>query len=373
MEDTLLIDAVERMLNGEMSSQEKLYFEELRKNNPELDQTVVEHLFLLQHIDDYKSRKDFRHTLSEVENSLREEGVIHKSTEGKLVKFWSRYKRTIGVAASIAGVVSILIASVVSAVNADKTQNLTPLVKKLNEQETKTRQIQNQINQLQATKADASAVPASTTQIVDPKFRATGFMIDTKGNYLITNTHVVDQAKNRLIVEDNNGRQYAAKSVYVNKANDLAIIQIVDSGFKKLPSLPFSLRNNGANLGEDIFILGFPKQEIVYNEGYISAKNGYMMDTIYTQLSTNANEGSSGSPVITRSGELVGVITSKETNANGVVFASKSTNILNAIEEANKLNKDGEIKIYSKNSLKGLDRVNQIRKIEEYIFMVKGN
>lgn len=376
MDDILLMDAVERMLNGEMSSKEKLYFDELRKNNPDLDQTVVEHIFFLQHIDAFKEQKDFRHTLSEVENTLREEGVIHEKplhTKGKIVKFWTRYKRTIGVAASIAGVVSVLVGSVVSAVNTDKSQSITPLVKKLSEQETKTRQIESKLNQLQATKADVADMPASSTKIVDPKFRATGFMIDNKGNYLITNTHVVDQAKNSLIVEDNKGRQYAAKSVYVNKASDLAIIQIVDTGFEKLSALPFNLREGGANLGEEIFILGFPKQEVVYNEGYISARNGYMMDTIYTQLSTNANEGSSGSPVITRSGDLVGVITSKEANASGVVFASKASNILHAIEEANKVNTHSTIKINSRNSLKGLERVQQIKKIEDYIFMVKGN
>ena len=50
MEDTLLIDAVERFANGEMSVQEKTYFEDLRKNNPELDQAVVEYLFFMNEI-----------------------------------------------------------------------------------------------------------------------------------------------------------------------------------------------------------------------------------------------------------------------------------------------------------------------------------
>ena len=46
MEDTLLIDAAERFARGEMSAEEKIFFEELRKQNPELDQLVVEQLFL---------------------------------------------------------------------------------------------------------------------------------------------------------------------------------------------------------------------------------------------------------------------------------------------------------------------------------------
>ena len=45
MDDLLLIDAAERYLRDEMSEQERTYFEEIRKNNPEIDQLVVEHIF----------------------------------------------------------------------------------------------------------------------------------------------------------------------------------------------------------------------------------------------------------------------------------------------------------------------------------------
>ena len=59
MEDTLLIDAVERFANGEMSVQEKTYFEDLRKNNPELDQAVVEYLFFMNEIQKHSKAKKF--------------------------------------------------------------------------------------------------------------------------------------------------------------------------------------------------------------------------------------------------------------------------------------------------------------------------
>ena len=116
-----------------------------------------------------------------------------------------------------------------------------------------------------------------------------------------------------------------------------------------------------------------PKQEIVYGEGYVSAKNGYKMDTLFCQLSTAANEGNSGSPVLSKNGDLVGIVTSVETNATGVVFAIKSANIYTAVEEVKKQKENENIKINSTPSLKGLDRVNQIKKIKEYVFMIKGN
>ena len=102
-------------------------------------------------------------------------------------------------------------------------------------------------------------------------------------------------------------------------------------------------------------------------------KNGYKMDTIYCQLTTSANEGNSGSPVVTKNGELVGIITSTETNAAGVVFAIKASNIFRAVDSVKKMDDYQDIKISSAASLKGMDRVSQIKKMQDYVFMIKGN
>ena len=45
MDDILLLDAIERYKTGEMTPKERTFLEELRKNNPEIDQLAVEHLF----------------------------------------------------------------------------------------------------------------------------------------------------------------------------------------------------------------------------------------------------------------------------------------------------------------------------------------
>src|SRR6478609_2457009 len=102
MEDTLLIDAVERFVNGEMSAQEKIYFEDLRKNNPELDQAVVEQLFFLNELNNYGGTKSFKHALHEVEANLVSEGFISKAPAkqpAKVIQLWNKYKRITAVAA----------------------------------------------------------------------------------------------------------------------------------------------------------------------------------------------------------------------------------------------------------------------------------
>lgn len=90
-------------------------------------------------------------------------------------------------------------------------------------------------------------------------------------------------------------------------------------------------------------------------------------------VSTSANVGNSGSPIINKKGEILGIINSMESNAEGVVFAIKSVNIYRAVEELKKLEGYEDIKITSSGSIKGLDRESQIRKVEDYVFMIKGN
>ena len=369
MEDTLLIDAAERFVKGEMSAEERIYFEDLRKNNPELDQAVVEQIFFLGQLDNYSSSKNFKASLTEVEAKLTEEGFIVREQpqqSGKLVSLWSKYRKNIAVAASIAGIVSLCVATIVSGTS-HKEQNIKPLVDKISQNETTTKRIESKLDALAAANGISVKAP------IDSRFRATGFMIDAGNNYIVTNAHVVKEAPNNLIVENNKGDQFSAKAVYVNITNDIAIVKITDTAFKQLPALPYSIRRTGAELAEPIFMLGYPKQEVVYGEGYVSAKNGFRMDTVFCQLSTSANEGNSGSPVVTKNGEVIGIISASETNAEGVVFAIKSANIYQAVDSARKQKGNEDIKINAVPALKKLSREQQVSKIQPYVFMIKGN
>lgn len=365
MDDNLLLEAIERYRNGEMSAQEITFFEELRKNNPEIDQLAAEHNFFLGELEKMSELKAYRHNLNEVENKLTNEGIISRREakgKAKLIYLWNKYRRTIAVAACIAGIVSVSTATVVSIYSENKKVAITPLV------DTRLNQFEHKLTQIESKLNDASVQPKTPVKPnFEANFRATAFLVDGNG-YLVTNAHVVNNARN-IIVENKKGDQYFAKAIYSDKITDLAILKISDTTFKKVTGLPYTFPKYSAELGEHIFTLGYPREEVVYGEGYLSAKSGYYGDTTSYQISISVNPGNSGGPVVNKNGEIIGIISSKEANADGVVFAIKSKNIYNAVKASG----DDSIKLPSVNTLKGLDRVQQIKKLEDFVYMIKGN
>lgn len=368
MDENLLLDAIERYHKGEMTADEKTFFEELRKKNPEIDQVAVDHIYFLNELDRMSDIKLLKHNMAQVETKLENEGLIagrKEKTKAKVVYLWNRYRRTIGVAAAIAGVVSLSTASLISRYSENtKVAVITPLVdNKLNQFEHKLNQIEHKLN-------DATAVPNHPRPKFEANFRATGFLLDGNG-FIVTNAHVVENAKN-LIVENKKGDQFYAVPVYSNTVTDLAILKITDTSFTKVSGLPYTFPKSTAELAEPIFTLGYPREEVVYGEGYLSAMSGYYGDTTSYQISIFANPGNSGGPVIDSDGGVIGIISSKETNADGVVFAIKSRSIYDALKEVKK-EKDISIKLPVNNSLKGLTRVKQIKKLEDFVYKIKGN
>ena len=366
MDDILLIEAVERYLKNEMSAEERAFFENLRKTNPEIDQAVVEHSILLNELDKHAAVKAYKHSLYETENKLTEEGVISKPElkgKAKVVYFWKRYKRNIAVAACIAGLMSITTAGlIISYTRQVNESNKEDLIGK----------IQNTNKDLDKLKVKIESSPSTAPQPpTNPDYRATGFLIDGKG-YLVTNAHVVNRLKT-VYVENSKGDYFRAVSLYADNNSDLAILKIIDTAFKAVSNLPYSIRKNNLDLSEQIFTLGFPRNIIVYGEGYLSAKSGNDGDSTAYQLNVSANPGNSGGPVLNKNGEVIGIITSKEKNADGVVYAAKSLNIYKLLEAIKKDNDTANIKVPNNTGLKGLDRTQQVKKMEEFVYMVVGN
>ena len=196
-------------------------------------------------------------------------------------------------------------------------------------------------------------------------------MINPAG-FMITNAHFIINSKN-VRVFNSRGDQFNAFVVRLDPVRDVAIIKIDDPQFKPVNSLPYGISKTTSDIAEPIFTLGFPRDEIVYGEGYLSAKTGFNGDTLSCQISVSANPGNSGGPIFNHNGEVIGILTAKETGAEGAVFAIRSKYIYKAIEELKKNKLYENLKISPKSNLAKLDKVEQVKKIEDYIFMVKGD
>ena len=366
MEDMQLLDTIERYLNGSMLPEEKKYFQQLRKNTPEIDQMVVEHRLFLQQMDVYADQKNFLQTLHSVHTDLIAKGDIYDSdeaeitTKGKVLQLWTKYKRVMAIAASIAGVTALVI-SLLTAQFSPATpskSDLQELSRKINVLEKKTNVLNAEIR-----KDQPVATPSRTFTT-----GGTGFLIDGRG-YLVTNAHVL---KGKGVVVNNNGQDLTATIVYVDQDKDLALLKIDDSAFKPVTSLPYSFKKGSFDLGADIYTLGYPRDIIVYNSGYISATAGHDGDTSSLQISLPANPGNSGGPVLNKNGEVVGILSARETGAEGVVFAIKSNGIYELLNNLKKEDTSYQsIKMPVTSSLKKLDREQQIKRVSDYVYQVK--
>jgi S1-C subfamily serine protease len=315
--------------------------------------------------------KKFKSSLHDVHTNLSEQGKINSARlkgSAKIVYLWKRYRRVAAIAAVIAGVTTLSITAMVN--------YLSPKA-----ESAKVTQLVNEVKNIKETqkaltnKIDIVAQKDNTKSVINTpiRFNGTGFLIDGKG-FLVTNAHVVKNSKN-IYVQNNKGEQFRVKVIQLDIAKDIAILKIDDANFKAMSTLPYGIRKSNSEIAEPIYTLGFPRErdEIVYGEGYLSAKTGFNGDTLSCQISIAANPGNSGGPVLNRNGEVIGILSTKEIQTEGAVFAIQSKFIYEALEQLKKDSAYQNVKMSANSSVRGMDKVQQVKKIQDYVFMVKGD
>lgn len=150
----------------------------------------------------------------------------------------------------------------------------------------------------------------------------TGFVITGDG-FILTNKHVVlDQQANYTVLLSN-GKQEAAKVVYIDKENDLAIIKIEG----KFTAASFGDSGN-LKLGQSVIAIGNALGE--YNNsvsvGIISGLNREIIasgEKLSGVIQTDAaiNPGNSGGPLLDLNGKVVGVNVATVIGSNSISFS----------------------------------------------------
>ena len=138
----------------------------------------------------------------------------------------------------------------------------------------------------------------------------------------MTNYHVIDGAKSITVngINGNFNTLYHAVVVGADKVNDLALLKISDSSFTNFGSIPYSISATTSEVGEDIYVLGYPLtatmgDEIKLTTGVISSKSGFQGDVALYQVSAPIQPGNSGGPLFDKKGNVIGVVSAKHTGA----------------------------------------------------------
>ena len=144
-------------------------------------------------------------------------------------------------------------------------------------------------------------------QVLAPRVSAgSGFVIDAQRGLVITNSHVVENARAIQVSVDD--RQLEARLLGIDPANDIALLQIAARGLTEL-DLGDSDR---LAVGDYVVAIGNPFQVgQTVTAGIVSAlgrpRRG--RGPSYVQTDAPINPGNSGGPLINMRGEVVGINT----------------------------------------------------------------
>ena len=182
----------------------------------------------------------------------------------------------------------------------------------------------------------ADATRKAIEEAQPTEWTGTGFAL--KDNYIVTNNHVVDGANN-ISIKGINGdfiNKYNADVVATDKVNDLAIIRVNGISISS-SGIPYAVKTNTSEVGEEVFVLGYPLtstmgEEIKLTTGVISSRTGFQGDVSIYQISAPIQPGNSGGPLFDSKGNVIGIVSAKHKGAENVGYAIKASYLRNLME-----------------------------------------
>jgi S1-C subfamily serine protease len=172
-------------------------------------------------------------------------------------------------------------------------------------------QARAELTRVAAQNASAPALPAyrpKETRREKGFATGTGFYVTADG-VLVTNYHVIDGASAITVTHTDTGKEYPARVLRVDPANDIAVLRTPAASTAAPLSGQF-----GADRGDEVFTLGYPLVSLQGQEqkatfGRVNALSGIKDDIRFTQIDVPVQPGNSGGPLFNKKGEVIGVVT----------------------------------------------------------------
>lgn len=356
-------ELIERYCMGQLTPEELRIFEEWRESDADLSQAIDDHRLITEAFLVYVERSSVKKKLAKIHDDMESEQYRFQAPMkvitppvSKVKTLWRKHK-LIAIAAmvSIVAIAASVITFSVSGVSGNKQQSAYQELRREVERIKRSQKaLIKDINE----KQDSPIITEGT-------FTGSGFALNKEG-YVLTSFHVVADAST-IYISNEKYAQLKMKVIYTNPKLDMAVLKVDDESFHGFKDIPYSIRKSVADPGEKVYTLGFPREDMVFGEGSVSSYTGYEGDTAAYQISIPLNPGNSGGPLFDAQGNLIGIVSGRNSSAEGASFAVKSKWISEDIKE----HSDEKISLPTKKSAMGSDRAGQVKKVRDFVFMVK--
>jgi len=161
---------------------------------------------------------------------------------------------------------------------------------------------------------------------VDPKGNfssiGTGFFIDHNGStYILTNRHVIDGMEYIIKKYSPMGLVMAAESINKNRYSNLRVLgthKFADVGYLKMDNIQngdttLKISEETPKTGTDVFLIGNPREMYfsitsgILSRQYNEKTQGLSLEVSRIQFTTPSLPGTSGSPILNKDGEVIGI------------------------------------------------------------------
>lgn len=169
----------------------------------------------------------------------------------------------------------------------------------------------------------------------------TGFFFESDG-YILTNEHVIADAKEVKVTVQGYDEPLTAKVLGSSYELDLAVLKVESPDGKEFPSLELG-SSDATQIGDWVIAIGNPYGfDQTLTMGVLSAKErpitiadeqGEHEYEHLLQTDASINPGNSGGPLLNEAGEVIGINTAVNSEAQGIGFAIPTTTISKVLEQ----------------------------------------
>lgn len=213
------------------------------------------------------------------------------------------------------------------------------------------------------------AVRKQVEETKPTEWTGTGFALTN--NYIVTNYHVIEDAKSISVqgINGNFNNNYSATVVASDKFNDLALLRVNGVTITSA-NIPYSVKTSTSDVGEDVFVLGYPLtatmgDEVKLTTGVVSSKTGFQGDVSLYQISAPIQPGNSGGPLFDGHGNVIGIVSAKHRGAENVGYAIKASYLKNLMESAVSTNI-----LPQNNKISGMNLSGKVKAVKNYVYYI---